>query len=77
MVQCSYNRECRGDRWHVPLVLATVLLELPVSVVQWAYLSCLQPPRDAVEMEGVITDTPSHGALFRGRGSLVGLTFDA
>jgi hypothetical protein len=34
--------------------LPSVLLELPVSVVEWAYLSGLEPSRDAVEVEGVL-----------------------
>ena len=34
--------------------LPPVLLKLPVSIVQWTYLSCLQPARDTVEMEGVL-----------------------
>ena len=35
-------------------ILATVLLELPVSVVKRADLTGLQPAGDAVEMEGVL-----------------------
>lgn len=53
--------------------LLTVLLVLPFSVIQWTNLSCLEPPRDAVEVEGVIADSPSDGAFFTGGGSLVGL----
>lgn len=34
--------------------LPSVLLELPVSVIEWAYLSGLEPSRDAVEVEGVL-----------------------
>jgi hypothetical protein len=34
--------------------LSAVLLELPVSVVKGADLSCLEPSRDAVEVEGVL-----------------------
>ena len=33
---------------------SSVLLEFPVPVVQGADLSCLQPARDAVEVEGVL-----------------------
>lgn len=31
-----------------------VLLELPLAIVQWTHLARLQPPRDAVEVEGVL-----------------------
>jgi hypothetical protein len=34
--------------------LSAVLLEFPVSVVQGADLTSLQPTRDAVEVEGVL-----------------------
>ena len=34
--------------------LPTVLLELPVAVVERADLTCLEPARDAVEVEGVL-----------------------
>lgn len=34
---------------------SAVLLELPVSVVQGTYLSRLQPARNAVEMEGMLS----------------------
>ena len=34
--------------------LPSVLLEFPVSVVEWAYLSGLEPSRDAVEVECVL-----------------------
>lgn len=33
---------------------ATVLLELPVAVVERAHLAGLEPARDAVEVEGVL-----------------------
>lgn len=57
--------------------LSAVLLELPVSVVERADLAGLEPTRDAVEVEGVIADAPSHSALFAGGRCLVGLAFDA
>ena len=41
----------------------SVLLELPVPVVEGADLPGLQPPGDAVEVEGVVTHPPGHGAL--------------
>lgn len=53
-----------------------ILLELPLSVVQGAHLPGFEPPRDAVEMKGVVTDSPSNRALFRSSWCLVGLTLD-
>lgn len=47
-----------------------VLLELPLCVVERTDLTSLQPPRDAVKVERVITNTPSNGAFFRGRTAL-------
>lgn len=55
----------------------TVSLELPVSVVQWADLSSFQPSWDAMEVKGVIADTPSLSALLWGISDLTGLAFDA
>jgi hypothetical protein len=55
----------------------TVLLKLPVSVVQRAHLPGLQPSRDAVEMEGVVADAPGNSAFFASCRSLVCLAFDA
>jgi hypothetical protein len=34
--------------------LTTVLLELPISIVERANLTCLQPTGDAVEMESML-----------------------
>jgi len=58
------------------LPLATVLLELPVSVVEGADGSGLEPSRDAVEVKGVVTYSPRDCALLTcGRG-LVRLTLN-
>ena len=35
-------------------ILSTVFLKLPISVVEGANLSCLQPPGDAVEVESML-----------------------
>jgi len=56
--------------------LSTILLELPVSVVEGADLTRLQPAGNAVEMESVITNTPGNGALLARSGCLVCLTLD-
>ena len=50
----------RVDIIHLP----AILLKFPISVVQRADLTCLEPSRDAVEMEGVL----------QGSKVLVGLT---
>jgi len=57
--------------------LTTILLELPVSIVQWTDLTCLQPPGDAMEVECVVADTPSHSTLLASCRCLICLTFDA
>lgn len=36
---------------------ASILLKLPLAVVQGAYLPRLQPSADAMEMEGVVANT--------------------
>jgi hypothetical protein len=35
-------------------ILTAILLELPISVVEGADLTGLEPPRDAVEMESML-----------------------
>jgi len=57
--------------------LSTIFLEFPISVVEWADLTSLQPSRDAVEMEGMIADSPSNGTLFTCCRCLICLTLDA
>jgi hypothetical protein len=57
--------------------LSTILLEFPVSVVEWADLTRLQPSRNAVKMERVIANTPSHSTLLTSGRRLIRLTFDA
>ena len=51
----------------------SILLELPVPVVERADLPGLEPPGDAVEVEGVVTHPPGHGALLAGGAGLVRL----
>jgi hypothetical protein len=42
----------------------TILLELPISIVEWADLTCLQPSGDAVEMKGVLAQCQQkHGQM--------------
>ena len=47
-------------------ILVSVLLELPVPVVEGADLPGLQPAGDAVEVEGVVTHPPGNRALLAG-----------
>lgn len=53
------------------------LLEVPVSIVEWAHLSRLEPSTDAVEMEGMIAHTPGYSALVARGALIVRLTLDA
>ena len=55
----------------------SVLLELPIPVIKRTDLPGLEPPGDAVEVEGVVAHPPGHRALLRGGRRLVGLAFDA
>lgn len=57
--------------------LVPIFLEFPLSVVQWTHLPRFEPPRDAVEMKSMITDSPRNSTLFRSSRRLVGLTFNA
>ena len=55
--------------------LVSDFLELPFLVVQWAHISGLQPPADAVEMIRVVASSPCRITLLAF--DLVGLTLDA
>lgn len=51
-------------------------MELPVLIVERANTARAQPARDAVEVEGVIADTPGHCAVARRRRPLIGLALN-
>ena len=55
----------------------SILLELPVPVVERANLPSLEPPGDAMKVEGMVAHAPRDRALLRGRRCLVRLAFDA
>jgi len=57
--------------------LSSVFLHFPFSVVEGTYVSRLQPARDTMKVEGVITNPPGRIALFRCSGYLIGLAVDA
>lgn len=40
------------------LFLMSVLLEFPLSAVQWIHLLCFEPVRDTVEVENMVTEPP-------------------
>lgn len=62
------DRKCIAPRPAAALMhgLSPVLLELPISVVKGANLSCLQPSVDAMKMECMIANTPCDSALVGG-----------
>lgn len=55
----------------------TILLELPVPVVERTHLACLQPSGNAMEVESVITYAPGDCALLTRSRGLIGLALDA
>lgn len=59
------------------ILLMAILLEFPLTIVQGAHLSCLEPTRNAVKVEGMIANAPGHMTLLRCGRRLVGLTLDA
>ena len=59
------------------IFLSAVSLVFPVPVAQGADAPGLEPPGDAVEVEGVVAHPPGHCALLAGGAGLVGLTLDA
>lgn len=60
-----------------PLELATIPLELPITVVQRTDVARLEPARDAMEVEGMVARAPGHGALLVRVGSGIRLALDA
>ena len=47
--------------------LSSILLEFPLPVIKWTHLPSLQPPGDAMKVEGVIAHTPRNRALLTRR----------
>ena len=52
----SVLKQCDEDGSGECVFLSAVLLKLPVSVVQRADLTSLEPTRDTVEVEGVLSE---------------------
>jgi len=57
--------------------LPAVLLQLPFTVIQRADVSRLQPARNAMEVEGVVADSPCGVTLLTCGRHLVSLAIDA
>jgi hypothetical protein len=57
------------------VTLMSILLKLPISVVERTYLTCLQPSWDAMKVKCMITHSPSYSTFFWGCWCLVCLTF--
>ena len=55
----------------------SILLELPIAIIQRTHLTSLQPSGNTMEVKCVITHSPSHGTLFGSHRSLIGLAFNA
>ena len=75
-VKRRFNMSVFLPERHVSEHSFTVLLKLPITVIQWTDLTCSQPSRNAMEMESMVTNTPCNCAFFAGRGCLVRLTFN-
>jgi len=54
-----------------------ILLQLPFTVVERTYISSLEPARDAMEVECVVTNTPGSSAFFTGGRDLICLAINA
>jgi len=57
--------------------LMSIFLELPLTIVQGANLTGFQPSGDAMEMKGVVANSPSNRALLTRCGGLICLALDA
>mmetsp|Transcript_16529 Transcript_16529/g.39678 ORF Transcript_16529/g.39678 Transcript_16529/m.39678 type:complete len:232 (-) Transcript_16529:279-974(-) len=81
LLLCSHsqpaNQDRQTDKMRRACELAPILLELPLAVAEWADVPCLEPPGDAVEVEGVVAHAPRHCALLARLRTLVGLALDA
>ena len=78
MIKCHAYAE--RERVLVPMssvLLTTVLLKLPIAIVQRTHLATGQPSTDAVKVECMVAGSPRYGALFGGCGGLICLALDA